>query len=795
MSSVIKQWGHYYADQGLIVVPVKQRSKKPAMGNGWQYQNDNTKNISFLHPDSNVGVLNGDAGKINLVDIDLDCPEALVTAPFFLPLTVTFGRINAPSSHWEYIVNTSEMRRFDTLSKYYKKWGYGNIGTIAEFRCNSGNQTVFPPSTHECRDDIQWDMEPDENGIMDPVGEMTRIGVDELFQCYCDLIIMIILQQHIVPGVFHNATVGVVGWCWHMGWPVERTERLVTAMVMLLGMEDEGDRLKVIRDTYTKGDNGHNISAYSKLESALNENLQSDSATCITALKTIFGFTRMGAPAQLTAEEVFSACSIKMQAAMEQMEQSSGLTQQVVSGAVIQPTPIEPQSTPVNSPVINAPANDAIQNSAVEVLGEDAPFIPENMEVDLEQELLDTHNKPFSYIIEGLLPENEVGFVFGASGSYKSFLMLDMVMSIAYKDKWCGMRISQDAGDVLWCAGEGRTNIADRTRAWKQENGIIDQQERKNKIFLYNDSLDLFDDPRAPMDGPLPSWLLFSKYLEARPNIKLAVLDTWSSLFSGDENASRDVAPTLKRLLRVAQEHKVTPLIVHHKGKDEFNSNYRGSGAMTANSDFHFDISRELKLAKDEKASKESERTGRIIFEDKQQRSSASTVKLFFKPRVINVHNRFTNFSEQLRNVVMDWEEHGKAVPLSLSIARSTVGFGAIYSNHRESTVQIIKDMVDMFQQEKSGDIRYKTNGFTLEELFQGIRSRFMQRGSDKIKNKYNLARTLERLRDVGLIGFKQEGTHEAILYYYLNALAHTELRELALLESIRSFESDDVFQ
>jgi|SRR5215471_16982880 len=49
-----------------------------------------------------------------LVDVDLDCEEAIELAPLYLPETgAIFGRKSAPKSHWLYIADGANFAKFD----------------------------------------------------------------------------------------------------------------------------------------------------------------------------------------------------------------------------------------------------------------------------------------------------------------------------------------------------------------------------------------------------------------------------------------------------------------------------------------------------------------------------------------------------------------------------------------------------------------------------------------------------------------------------------------------------------
>ena len=88
-----------YQFRGWALVPVPARSKRPTVKDWPNYQ----FGIADLDPEGNVALRLGQRSG-NLVDIDLDCREALELADLYLPPTgAEFGRASKPRSHRLYI--------------------------------------------------------------------------------------------------------------------------------------------------------------------------------------------------------------------------------------------------------------------------------------------------------------------------------------------------------------------------------------------------------------------------------------------------------------------------------------------------------------------------------------------------------------------------------------------------------------------------------------------------------------------------------------------------------------------
>jgi hypothetical protein len=87
-----------YHERGWGVVPLQPGTKKTVH---LDWPSKNYRLIDF-EPENNVGVKMGEASN-GLIDVDLDCPEAVALAPEVLPATgAMFGRPSRRSAHWLY---------------------------------------------------------------------------------------------------------------------------------------------------------------------------------------------------------------------------------------------------------------------------------------------------------------------------------------------------------------------------------------------------------------------------------------------------------------------------------------------------------------------------------------------------------------------------------------------------------------------------------------------------------------------------------------------------------------------
>jgi hypothetical protein len=154
-----------YISRGWSPVPVPHKTKGPVIP-GWQdlRLDEETAAEFFNGQQLNIGVLTGTASN-GLVDVDLDCTEALTLADAYLPRTkAVFGRPSKPRSHRLYRLTGEPAVRCE---KYVDP---DDQAVLLELR-GDRHQTVFPGSTHPSGEAVAWDSdgtpaEGSEEGLM-----------------------------------------------------------------------------------------------------------------------------------------------------------------------------------------------------------------------------------------------------------------------------------------------------------------------------------------------------------------------------------------------------------------------------------------------------------------------------------------------------------------------------------------------------------------------------------------------------------------------------------------------------
>lgn len=180
-----------------------------------------------------------------------------------------------------------------------------------------------------------------------------------------------------------------------------------------------------------------------------------------------------------------------------------------------------------------------------------------------------------TWLIPGILPAVGTGMIYGESGSYKSFLALDMSLCLAFgiPGQWNAPPVKND---VLFLAGEGPVATAKkRWPAWMEWREI---EFRNDHRFLIKD--------RVPFYSDTDAWEHVKADLaELKAKPALIVIDTLTRLLTGmDENSAKDASMITSFMEQLSRYYECFVLAIHHTGKDE-KKGARGSSAFYANMD------------------------------------------------------------------------------------------------------------------------------------------------------------------------------------------------------------------
>lgn len=163
--------------------------------------------------------------------------------------------------------------------------------------------------------------------------------------------------------------------------------------------------------------------------------------------------------------------------------------------------------------------------------------------------------RPLGWIVKGLLPKAQLGVIYGASGSGKSFVALDLAMSIARGEPWRGRRVTRMP--VAYVIAEGSAGFKKRVEAYAMRHGVKPAEVPIHGLAA------------APNLGEPNDVKELIKGLQAIGGVGLVVIDTLAQVTPGaDENTGKDMNPIMKRCQAISAATGALVLLVHHSGKD-----------------------------------------------------------------------------------------------------------------------------------------------------------------------------------------------------------------------------------
>lgn len=199
----------------------------------------------------------------------------------------------------------------------------------------------------------------------------------------------------------------------------------------------------------------------------------------------------------------------------------------------------------------------------------------------LSFEQLKERYSTLSWIVKNLIPADATGIIFGQTGSYKSFIAIDLSLHIAHGLPWCGHKTTK--GSVFFIAGEGGAGLYRRIEAWHKSRGLPPEN---GQLFVCPTPIALNDSENSN-----EVMQLIRQRAETAGSPKLIVIDTLSQNFSGVENDSSDIADYMRTLIYEIRKHfpGSSILLIHHTGHSN-QDRMRGAYSLIANSDFVYKL-------------------------------------------------------------------------------------------------------------------------------------------------------------------------------------------------------------
>jgi hypothetical protein len=253
----------WYFDNGVMPVPLKPRTKTPAL-NRWSKQQTMRADLDGLFPadqDQNIGLRLGEFSE-GLVDADLDCREAICVARHLLPPTglVSGHSPTAPRSHYFYQVSDPPPKASEGFTDPLRK------DKLCELR-STGGQTMVPPSVW-VDDEDPHHTEP---VVWEQLGRPAQLFADTLRAALGRVAAAALLARYWPTGCRHDLAGAVAGGLLRAGWSVEDTSRFLAAVAEAAGDSEGADRQRIATDTAAKLKAGAPVSGWPKAAEYLGE--------------------------------------------------------------------------------------------------------------------------------------------------------------------------------------------------------------------------------------------------------------------------------------------------------------------------------------------------------------------------------------------------------------------------------------------------------------------------------------------------------------------------------------------
>jgi len=259
-------------------------------------------------------------------------------------------------------------------------------------------------------------------------------------------------------------------------------------------------------------------------------------------------------------------------------------------------------------------------DSSVKTDESNSTLAPKRYKLESWDEIKD---EPVEWLIDGVLPRRSFAALFGAPGSYKSFVALDIAEAVATGRDWMGRQVHQDsalAPSVLYIAGEGHGGIGARIKACKKHNQTPDGAQ----IYVIRSQINMRSSV-ADLEALIGS--VDELVAEHGIKLELIIVDTLARSMGGNanENSSEDMGAIINNLGAVQARYDSSLLVVHHSGKDAAKG-MRGHSSLLGAVDTELEITKIL--AKDQ-------RQGTILI--RKQKDGEDGLTLGFKCVEVNL--------------------------------------------------------------------------------------------------------------------------------------------------------------
>lgn len=207
---------------------------------------------------------------------------------------------------------------------------------------------------------------------------------------------------------------------------------------------------------------------------------------------------------------------------------------------------------------------------------EAVPYVPPPKKVFRLTRIGELSYKEPVYLVADFLETECLAMLFGDPGCGKSFLAVDLALSVATGTGFHGRKAL--AGPVVYLAGEGHNGLMRRIEAWPKEQKV---DVKQCPLFLSQSAAQFLNDELVREVAAA-----VEAVKDAFGTPVLIIVDTVARSFGGgDENSTPDMTKFVAALDQFRERYACTILLVHHTGhtdKKRARGNMALKGALDA---------------------------------------------------------------------------------------------------------------------------------------------------------------------------------------------------------------------
>lgn len=181
---------------------------------------------------------------------------------------------------------------------------------------------------------------------------------------------------------------------------------------------------------------------------------------------------------------------------------------------------------------------------------------------------------PVQWMVEGLLTRHGFAVMYGAPGTGKSFLAIDIAMSVSRGHQWQGRDTHK--GAVLYIAGEGVGGLGKRVKAWRLHNEV----EGPGDLVILPTAVNFREQAEVEK--------LMRTIDSLNKQFSCVVVDTVArALLGGEENSATDMGLFVAACDAIKHHCGCGLLAIHHANKTATGgiNSMRGSSALAGAAD------------------------------------------------------------------------------------------------------------------------------------------------------------------------------------------------------------------